>query len=197
MKKTFYILALAAIAFSCAKEIETDKPVPTGEKVTVKVTLVDETKVSMTESSDRKSMSLAWADGDAISINGENFSIKSGYTAHEAEFEGTTAPSSSPYTIIYPGTYANMTAFGDRSYASQSQTGNSSTAHLEYNAALEGVSEYLEPKFDPAWAADKGGTLKQNGVVQLRLQLPDGAANPTSVSLIASRDIFPTTNTFP
>ena len=193
MKKTFYILALAAIAFSCAKEIETDKPVPTGEKVTVKVTLADETKVSMTESSDRKSMSLAWADGDAISINGKNFSIKTGYTAHEAEFEGT-APSSSPYTIIYPGKYADAAAFNARSYAGQEQTGNSSTAHLEYNAMLSGVSEYEAPKFDSDWATDKGGSLVQNAVVQMRLQLPDGASNPTSVSLIATNDIFPTTN---
>lgn len=195
MKKTFYILALAAIALSCAKEMETSNPAVSGEKVTVKVALAedDATKVAFTEAADKKSMSLAWQASDAISINGENFTIKTGFTAHEAEFEGT-APSGSSYTIIYPGKYADMAAFNARSYASQTQTGNSSTAHLEYNAALEGVSEYLEPKFDPVWAADKGGTLKQNGVVQLRLQLPDGAANPTSVSLIASRDIFPTTN---
>ncbi len=195
MKKTFYILALAAIALSCAKEMETSNPAVSGEKVTVKVALAedDATKVSFSEAADKKSMSLAWQDSDAISINGENFTIKAGFSAHEAEFEGN-APSGSSYTIIYPGKYADMAAFNARSYASQTQTENSSTAHLEYNAALEGVSEYLEPKFDPAWAADKGGTLKQNGVVQLRLQLPDGAANPTSVSLIASRDIFPTTN---
>ncbi len=195
MKKTFYILALAAIALSCTKEMETSNPAVSGEKVTVKVALAedDATKVSLSEAADKKSMSLAWEATDKISINTETFSIKAGFTAHEAEFEGN-APSGSSYTIIYPGKYTDIAAFNARSYASQTQDGNSSTAHLEYNAALEGVSEYLEPKFDPSWAADKGGTLKQNGVVQLRLQLPDGAANPTSVSLIASRDIFPTTN---
>jgi len=196
MKKTFYILALAAITLSCAKEMETSNPTVSGEKVTVKVALAedDATKVSLTEATDKKSMSLAWQDTDAISINGETFSIKAGFTAHEAEFEGN-APATSPYTIIYPGgKYAGIDAFNARSYASQTQDGNSSTAHLEYNAALEGVSEYLEPKFDPAWATDKGGTLKQNGVVQLRLQLPSTVTSVTSVILKASSNIFPTTN---
>ena len=193
MKKTFYILALAAIALSCTKEIETENPAVSGEKVTVKVTLADETKVTMTEAIDNKSMSLAWADGDAISINGEPFSIKAGFTAHEAEFEGN-APTGSSYTIIYPGTYADMAAFNARSYASQTQSGNSSTEHLEYNAALVDVNEYAEPKFDATWAADKGGTLKQNAVVQLRLQLPDGVTTAQSVTLSATNAIFPTTN---
>jgi hypothetical protein len=195
MKKTFYILALAAIALSCTKEMETSNPAVSGEKVTIKVALAedDATKVAFTEAADKKSMSLAWESTDKISINGSEFTIKSGFTAHEAEFEGT-APSSSPYTIIYPGKYADAAAFNARSYAGQEQTGNSSTAHLEYNAMLSGVSEYEAPKFDSDWATDKGGSLVQNAVVQMRLQLPDGASNPTSVSLIATNDIFPTTN---
>ena len=119
MKKTFYILALAAIALSCAKEMETSNPAVSGEKVTVKVALAedDATKVAFTEAADKKSMSLAWQDTDAISINGENFTIKAGFSAHEAEFEGN-APSGSSYTIIYPGKYADMAAFNARSYAS-------------------------------------------------------------------------------
>ena len=59
---------------------------------------------------------------------------------------------------------------------------------------LSGVSEYQEPKFDAGWAAEKGGALIQNGVVQLRLQLPDAVTAVSSVSLLASRDVFPTTN---
>jgi hypothetical protein len=193
MKKTFYILALAAIAFSCAKEIETDKPVSTGEKVTIKVSLADETKVTMTEATDNKSMSLAWASGDVLSVNGETFTIIDGFTDHEAEFGGP-APSGGPYTIIYPGKYASIDAFNARSYVAQTQTGNSSTAHLEYNAALVGVNEYAAPKFDPAWATAQGGSLTQNAVVQMRLQLPSGVTTAQRVTLHASRDIFPTTN---
>lgn len=194
MKKTFYILALAALALSCAKEVNPDVPV-SRKKVTIKVALPekDDTKVSLTEATDKKSIALAWEAGDAISVNGEAFTIKEGFSAHEAEFEGN-APSGDSYTIIYPGKYASKEAFDARSYAGQTQTGNSSTAHLEYNAALVDVSEYAEPKFDPEWAADKGGSLTQNAVLQLRLQLPENASSASSVTLSASRAIFPTTN---
>ena len=188
---TLITLAIAALSLSCVKE-KSPEATPSANKVTVKVSIAD-TKVSMTEASDHKSMALAWQDNDAISINGENFTIKDGFTAHEAEFEGT-APASDPYTIIYPGKYASISDFNARSYDGQVQDGNSSTAHLEYNAALVGVSSYAAPKFDPDWASDNGGSLVQNAVVQMRLQLPDGASAPTAVALVASNAIFPTTN---
>ena len=188
---TLITLAIAALSLSCVKE-KSPEATPSANKVTVKVSIAD-TKVSMTEASDHKSMALAWQDNDAISINGENFTIKDGFTAHEAEFEGT-APASDPYTIIYPGKYASISDFNARSYDGQVQDGNSSTAHLEYNAALVGVSSYAAPKFDPDWASDYGGSLVQNAVVQMRLQLPDGASAPTAVALVASNAIFPTTN---
>jgi len=194
MKKTIYMLALVALALSCAKEIDQNSAVG-GKKVTITVGLSDAegTKVSLTEASDKKSMSLAWEASDAISINGETFTIKEGFSAHEAEFEGN-APSGDSYTIIYPGKYSSAEAFNARSYVSQTQTGNSSTAHLEYNAMLSGVTEYATPKFDPDWASDKGGSLTQNGVLQLRLQLPESPHILTTVALLASRAIFPTTN---
>ena len=188
---TLIALALAALSLSCVKE-KSPEATPSAKKVTVKVSIAD-TKVSMTEASDHKSMALAWQENDAISINGEAFTIKDGFSAHEAEFEGT-APASSPYTIIYPGKYASISDFNARSYDGQVQNGNSSTAHLEYNAALVGVSSYTAPKFDPDWASDNGGSLVQNAVVQMRLQLPDGASAPTAVALVASNAIFPTTN---
>lgn len=190
---TLITLAIAALAVSCMKE-SNPEVTPAANKITVRVTIPEDTKVSMTEASDHKSMGLAWESTDKISINGEEFTIDSGFTAHEAEFTGTAPSSSSPYTIIYPGKYTDAAAFNARSYAGQEQTENKSTAHLEYNAMLSGVSEYEAPKFDPDWAAAKGGSLVQNAVVQMRLQLPDGASNPTSVSLVATNDIFPTTN---
>ena len=188
---TLITLAIAALSLSCVKE-KSPEATPSANKVTVKVSIAD-TKVSMTEASDHKSMALAWQDNDAISINGENFTIKDGFTAHEAEFEGT-APASDPYTIIYPGKYASISDFNARSYDGQVQDGNSSTAHLEYNAALVGVSSYAAPKFDPDWASDYGGSLVPTAVVQMRLQRPDGASAPTAVALVASNAIFPTTN---
>ena len=147
----------------------------------------------MTEALDKKAMNLAWEGDDILSVNGNEFSVTNIISAHEAEFDGPE-PGDGPYTIIYPGSYADAAAFNARSYTGQAQSGNSSTAHLEYNAMLSGVSDYQEPKFDADWAADNGGSLVQNGVVQLRLQLPADVTAVNSVSLLASREVFPTTN---
>ena len=198
MKKTNYIIiaAAAALAFSCTSVIERQDLEPqAGERLTIRVftTEVMDTKVSLTESGDKKAMNLAWENTDKLSINGNEFSVSNIISAHEAEFDGS-APAESPYTIIYPGKYATAEEFNARSYAAQTQTGNSSTAHLEYNAMLSGVTAYAEPKFDAAWATANGGSLVQNGAIQLRLQLPDGVSTATSVSLVASRAVFPTTN---
>ncbi|MBO4446796.1 MAG: hypothetical protein J5764_01575 [Bacteroidales bacterium] len=194
MKTRIITVALAVLALSCAQEINTDIN-PEANKVTISVSIPEEplSRVSLTEAADHKSIALAWEDGDVISVNGESFTIKDGFTAHHAAFEGNE-PSGADYTIIYPGTYTSAEAFGARSYTAQSQTGNSSTGHLEYNAMLAGVDEYAEPCFDAEWAEEKGGSLVQNGVLQLRLQLPAEAEDATSVSLVASRDLFPTTN---
>ena len=102
---TLILLALAALAVSCTKEIA-DNQTPSGEKVTIRVSMPEEpfSKVAFTEAADKQSMALSWEMSDNISVNGEKFTIKSGFTAHEAEFEGN-APSGDSYTIIYPGKY--------------------------------------------------------------------------------------------
>jgi len=195
--KTRYILlaATALFAFSCTTELEVEVRPQAGERVTIKVSTSENlgTKVTLSEASDRKSMNLEWEDADILSINGNEFTVSNIISSHEAEFDGE-APANSPYTIIYPGSYADADAFNARSYTGQAQSGNSSTAHLEYNAMLSGVSEYQEPKFDAAWATDNGGTLVQNGVIQLRLQVPTDVTAVNSVTLLASRAVFPTTN---
>ncbi len=195
--KTRYILlaATALFAFSCTQELEQEVQPQSKERVTIKVSTSEslDTKVSMTEASDRKAMNLAWEEGDIISVNGKEFSVANIISAHEAEFDGP-APGAAPYTIIYPGKYADAAAFDARSYTGQAQSGNSSTAHLEYNAMLSDVSDYQEPKFDAGWATDNGGSLVQNGVIQLRLQLPEGTTGANAVMLNASRPVFPSTN---
>lgn len=200
MKKLNYIILITAavMAFSCTREAElqeTQTQTQTGELVTIRVSTPEaiETKVSLTEAGDKKAMNLAWEDTDQLSVNGGLFSVTNVISDHEAEFEGPT-PEGSTFTVIYPGTYTSSEAFNARSYAAQTQTGNSSTAHLEYNAMLSGVTAYAEPKFDPTWATDNGGSLVQNGAIQLRLQLPEGTSTATSVKLVASRAVFPTTN---
>ena len=195
--KTRYILlaATALFAFSCTQELEQEVQPQSKERVTIKVSTSEslDTKVSMTEASGKKAMNLAWEKGDIISVNGETFTENNIISDHEAEFDGP-APGDGPYTIIYPGKYTDAAAFNARTYTGQIQSGNSSSAHLEYNAMLSGVSDYQEPKFDAGWATDNGGSLVQNGVIQLRLQLPEGTTGANSVTLSASRPVFPPTN---
>lgn len=195
--KTHYILlaATALIAFSCTQELKEEVQPQSKERVTIRVSTSESmgTKVTMTEASDKKAMNLAWESTDKISVNGNVFEVTDITSDHEAEFEGD-APGAAPYTIIYPGEYADAEAFNARSYTVQAQSGNSSTAHLEYNAMLSGVNDYLEPKFDADWASDNGGSMVQNGVIQLRLQLPEGTTSANSVTLSASRPVFPSTN---
>lgn len=191
MKIKYIILAAAAVsAISCVKEKQSQ-----GEKVTIRVSAPEsiEGKVSLTEATDKSAMQLAWESTDKLSINGNEFSVSSIISAHEAEFSGDD-PGDGPYTIIYPGNLTSADDFNARSYTAQEQSGNSSTALLAYNAMLSGVSEYQEPKFDAAWAAAKGGSLVQNGAIQLRLQLPNNVTVANSVMLVASRAVFPTTN---
>ena len=195
--KTRYILlaATALFAFSCTQELEQEVQPQSKELVTIKVSTSEslDTKVSMNEASNKKAMNLAWESTDKISVNGKEFSVTNIISDHEAEFQGDD-PGAGSYTIIYPGEYTDAAAFNARSYTAQTQSGNSSTAHLEYNAMLSVVNDYQEPKFDADWAADHSGSLVQNGVIQLRLQLPDAVTAVNSVSLLASREVFPTTN---
>lgn len=195
--KTRYILlaAMALSAFSCTSIVEQEVLPQSGERVTIKVSTSEvlATKLSMFEANDRKAMNLEWEDSDILSVNGNEFSVSNIISSHEAEFDGPD-PGAAPYTIIYPGKYANAASFDARTYTSQAQSENSSTAHLEYNAMLSGVNDYQEPKFDADWASDNGGSLVQNGVIQLRLQLPEGTTGANSVTLSASRPVFPSTN---
>lgn len=186
---------MALSALSCTSIVEQEVLPKSGERVTIKVSTSEvlATKLSMFEANDRKAMNLEWEDSDILSVNGKEFSVSNIISSHEAEFDGPD-PGAAPYTIIYPGKYADAASFDARTYTSQAQSENSSTAHLEYNAMLSGVNDYQEPKFDADWASDNGGSLVQNGVIQLRLQLPEGTTGANSVTLSASRPVFPSTN---
>lgn len=186
---------MALSALSCTSIVEQEVLPQSGERVTIKVSTSEvlATKLSMFEANDRKAMNLEWEDSDILSVNGNEFSVSNIISSHEAEFDGPD-PGAAPYTIIYPGKYADAASFDARTYTSQAQSENSSTAHLEYNAMLSGVNDYQEPKFDADWASDNGGSLVQNGVIQLRLQLPEGTTGASSVTLSASRPVFPSTN---
>ena len=198
MKLAAFAAAAATLLVACNKEKDTPAPVPTDGTV-MKVTIPDAlTKVSFTDqTASDAGMALAWEAGDAIRVisgsASESFAIKEGFSGHVAEFTGN-AVSGSSFNVIYPGTFETLESALAHDYAGQTQTGNGSTAHLKYNAALVGVDTYEQVAFIPDWATTHGGTLYQNGVLKLVVTLPEGVAAVTRAALSAESEIFVTDN---
>lgn len=196
MRQYSYLLlaAVACITAACAKEKAVEET--PGNKVRIQAGLNEDSKISLTDQT--TSMALAWEADDAIRINGASgssslFGILPGYSAHNASFEGE-ALFNGPYTLLYPGTYASAAAMNARDLTVQTQNGNGSTAHLEYNAMLSGVSDYHSFAFTSAWASSNGATFKENAVLKLLLQVPSGITSVSQLVLTANSDVFYKTN---
>lgn len=202
MKKNIFIpavfLTVFGLALSCAKEapapeeklLEPQEEVTTNPSV-IKAGIPDEiTKVALADQGVGNGMSLAWEAGDQIRViataggsGNEPFTIKDGFTATSAEFEGT-AVEGTEFTVFYPGTYADVAAINARSYTSQVQNGNGNVAHLEWNAIETGLSNYGTLTF----------STKQNGALRFKLKLPVAFTKVYKVALKAPTAIFSTTN---
>ena len=147
------------------------------------------TKVSMT-AGDAAGLALAWEAGDCIRINGELFSIvEEGMTPSKAGFTGKALDGDS-FTVLYPGTFENESAWKARSYTGQVQTGNGSAAHLRWNAKVSGLSSYGAIVF----ADQEGQTFEQNGVVKFSFVLPSRFSGLESIVLSLPEAIIPTSN---
>ena len=185
--KTRYILALSLLALACAcsREVQPD-PVPgPDDLVTITAILPDapgtrgaglETKLSWT-----------WNSGDKITVVGETteiFKIKEGFTPKKATFVGKPVKGST-FTILYPGQDALET-----DWSVQTQNGNNSLKHLHYEAVLQDVNDYFTFSFDPAWAQEHGGSLKQTGVLKLTVAMPEGITEPESIAITADTPVF-------
>lgn len=195
---TAVVLTAIGLVLSCAKETPApeEKPVDPQEEVVtypsvIKAGIPEEmTKVALSDEGVGNGMSLAWQADDKLRViataggdGNEQFTIKAGYTATTAEFEGDPVVGTQ-YTVFYPGTYADVDAINARSYTSQIQDGNGSTAHLEWNAIETGVGDYSSVSF----------SNKQNGALRFKLQLPESFTTVKKVALKASSAIFSTTN---
>ena len=180
----FFALSLLALVFSCGKEVQDPMPGP-DDLVTISAILPDapatrgaglETKLSWT-----------WNSGDKITVIGETteiFKIKEGFSPKKAEFVGKPVKGKT-FTILYPGQDAV-----EQDWSVQTQKGNNSLSHLRYEAALENVDDYFTFAFDPAWAAEHAGTLKQTGVLKLSVEVPEGITEPTSIAVTADTPLF-------
>ncbi|MBP5397844.1 MAG: hypothetical protein J6Y32_04355 [Bacteroidales bacterium] len=176
---------LALVLSACGKEAAAPS-VEGSSLIRASLPASMKTKVSMTPSS-TGGLALSWQNGDALRVVGESselYTICPGYRAHVANFTGTPV-SGSRFTVFYPGRYISAQQLRERSYAGQTQNGNNSTAHLEWNAMIEDVSDYADLGFSQA---------RQNGVLYWRVELPESAAAPVAITLSAEQAIFPQTN---
>lgn len=196
------LLVVTVIAFSAACSKDMDMPAPQNQEelVTMTVSIQNElTKVSLTQDEDADgAVKLAWQGTDNIRVidhddaaDNKLFEIQEGYTDHHASFDGSPVVASS-YDIIYPGKYESVEAAQAVQFAVQNQTGNASTAQLEYMAFLSNVDSYLGGiEFSEEWATAHGGTFKQTGILRFRVQLPEGfTGNVASVTVNAPSPIF-------
>ena len=147
-------------------------------------------KVSLSDEGVGNGLSMAWEEDDQIRViataggSGSGvFTIQEGFTPTQATFSGTPV-AGTQYTVFYPGRYADVAALNARSYAVQTQIGNGSTDHLEWNAIETGLSNYSTLSF----------ATKQNGAIRFHLTLPASFTKAYSVTLSAPSAIFSVDN---
>lgn len=182
--------AIALSAISCAKESENHVNDGQKNRITITASLPDELVTKVKFEAGESVIKPSWEQTDVIRIisdNGksETYSIKE-INGKTATFEGNELEGAS-FTAIYPGNYETAEALGNRSYTSQVQMGNGSTAHLQLNAMAAGLSDISSISF-----ADAGAKL--NGAVKLYVKLPEYVTRPKEVSLSAASDVFFTDN---
>lgn len=182
--------AVALSVISCAKESENHVNDGQKNRITITASLPDELVTKVKFEAGESVIKPSWEQTDVIRIisdNGksETYSIKE-INGKTATFEGNELEGAS-FTAIYPGNYETAEALGNRSYTSQVQIGNGSTAHLQLNAMAAGLSDISNISF-----ADAGAKL--NGAVKLYVKLPEYVTRPKEVSLSAASDVFFTDN---
>lgn len=182
--------AVALSVISCAKESENHVNDGQKNRITITASLPDELVTKVKFEAGASVIKPSWEQTDVIRIisetgKSETYSIKE-INGKTATFEGNELEGAS-FTAIYPGNYETAEALGNRSYTSQVQMGNGSTAHLQLNAMAAGLSDISNISF-----ADAGAKL--NGAVKLYVKLPECVTSPKEVSLSAASDLFFTDN---
>lgn len=183
------LLGLAAV--SCTKEISNELPAPKGSEdlVTIKATFTGD---EITKVGASTGFSWFWSEGDKLAVTGnadpQIFKISAGFSSKSAEFTGKAVEGDS-FTIQYPESSISGT-----SWEGQVQNGNNSTAHLKYQASLEGVDDYTTFEFNDAWASAHKGTLKQTGILKIVMTLPDTLTSVSKVTVAAENAVFYTGN---
>ena len=180
-----FALTLSVLA-GCVRE--QDPVSERGSVMTIRASLPEKTftRAGFSVPEREPGLHLAWQAGDCILVIGDGgdsavYTIDEGFTDHWATFSGPVVAGST-FDILTPGTYESLEE-AEAGNPALTQTGNGSTAHLKYNAALVGVDTYEQVAFIPDWATTHGGTLYQNGVLKLVVTLPEGVAAVTRAAI--------------
>ena len=190
----YLVLMSAALTLAAACVKEQPAAERQREMVTISASVSDDplTKVVF-DKTDGDGLSLAWDDGDCLTVisgsQSAQYEIQEGYTEHDAKFRGPNV-TGDKYTIIYPGDYQSLSDAEAFYSTEQVQNGNDNIDHLRYIAVLQDIDTKDDIVFSPDWAASHGGTLKQCGVVKFILTLPNDVKSPRKVTLSgAGKDI--------
>lgn len=216
--RNIFLLASLVFCFACAKESNDPQavlspmeeaadannsdndeqmasPGASESPITITVSLPEDlTRISLTQDEDSADgvVKVAWEATDKLYINGEEFSIVTPLNENRriATFSGPFVEA--PYTILYGA--ATEEEANALILSEQTQNGNSSTAHLPYVAMLSGVNTLEDVCFNQSWATTNGGTLKQTGILRLRIKLPAAVTSVESLTVTAPSAIFYTNN---
>ena len=198
MKKNLVLRAalMAALtlglAVSCTKDVsqkEDNQPVVQTAPCLITAD-IPESKVSLTPGEGGVGLGLAWEDTDELRVISESAAatfVIDAIDGKKATFKGTAVEGTS-YTVLYPGSdYETEAAINARRYDNQTQIGNASTAHLEWNAKVSGLTDYSSVTFS-------GSNCLQNGALKFYFKMPADFTKVYSVSLSAPSAIFSVDN---
>lgn len=174
---------------------QTDGQGASDGRMTLTVSLPEAlTRISLTQDEDNADgvVKVAWEETDKLYINGAEFTIDTPLNENRRIATFTGPAVTAPYTILYGA--STVEAANALILAEQTQDGNTSTAHLPYVAMLTDVNTLEDVCFTPNWASANGATLKQTGILRLRLKLPDTVSSVDSLTVTAPSPVFYTSN---
>lgn len=187
IKNILFFASVALFASACEQEIA-----PKQEPDVTPVVLAENEMAARLP----KLLDFGWAKGDKLTVIGaasQEFTILDDYTVSFAKFRGEALEGDS-FTILKSNAGVTLDAVEARNLAAQEQAADGSMAHLNFDAALVGVSAYKDVVFSDEWAEENGGEFMINGVLKLNLQFPGQILTLKGIGIKADKALFFGTN---
>lgn len=187
LKNILMSASVIVLAAACAPEVQ-----PEPETDVTPVVLAENEMAARLP----KVLDLGWTKGDKLTVIGassQEFAINDDYTRTFAKFTGEAVAGDS-FTILKSAAGNTLEAVQSKNYAAQEQAADGSTAHLDFDLALVGVSSYKDVVFSSEWAEENGGEFKMNGVLKLDLKFPSQILTLKGIGIKADKNVFFATN---